>query len=223
MELITHTLAAGGTARFERAGRYFELIEAAGRVSVELTGPQGELSEDMTNALSGFYSEEPFAGLTISNPESYAQTVRFMVSRGRGGSRRQPGNVTVIDEITRACKVVTVSGPTTLHAFAATQIVAPASNVAGVMIRSAFVLNKSGNPGAVNARLAAAPAAPVSATAIDPGWEFMLTLSENGVAASSIENDLTKKIPAGWGLWLLSSVTSTAAASNDATVSVELL
>lgn len=223
MELITHNLAAGGTARFERAGRYFEIIDLVGRVSVDLTGQSGDLADRLNNALAGFYSEEPFSGISLTNPESYDQTIRFMVSNGRGGSRRQPGNVTVIDEIARNCQVITAVGPTALTAFTATPLIAPATNLAGVVLRSAFILNKSGNPGAVNARLAAAPTAPTGVNTINPGWAFMLTLSENGIPASTIENDLTKKIPAGWGLWLLSSVTGNAAASNDAQVSAEIL
>lgn len=98
MEIITETIAAGAVKRFERAGRYVEIIEATGRLNIELTGPNGDLADDMRQAMSGFYSEEKFSGMTIENPETFQQTIRLMLSNGRGGSRRQPGTVRVVDQ-----------------------------------------------------------------------------------------------------------------------------
>ena len=97
MELLSFTIAAGETKRFERAGRLLEIIDASAALNIELTGPNGEQADDMRGALSGFYSLAPFNGFEVSNPQTYAQAVVLMIADGNGGSRRQPGNVRVID------------------------------------------------------------------------------------------------------------------------------
>lgn len=98
MELLTFNIAQNETKRFERAGRYFEIIDALRALTVEFTGPNGEQGDDMRNALSGFYYEGNYSGFEISSVT--AQSITVMVSDGRGGSRRQPGNVRVIDQST---------------------------------------------------------------------------------------------------------------------------
>lgn len=97
MELLEFTLAPGQNRRFERAGTYLEVIDASGRLNIELTGRSGELADDMRNALSGFYSGEQFAGFEVANAEAYAQSVILMIANKPGGSRRQPGSVRIID------------------------------------------------------------------------------------------------------------------------------
>jgi hypothetical protein len=97
MELLQFNIAAGETKRFEMRGRYLEIIDASGQLSVEFTGPNGEQSNDMRNALAGFYSEEPFAGFEVFS--ATAQNVVLMLTDGRGGSRRLAvtGSVNVAD------------------------------------------------------------------------------------------------------------------------------
>ena len=98
MELLTFTIKAGENKVFQRAGRYFEIIEAAGAINVELTGPSGERSDEMRGAVSGMYAEGPYSAFEIENAAGVAQTVTLLITDGRGGSRRQPGNVRVIDQ-----------------------------------------------------------------------------------------------------------------------------
>lgn len=96
MELLPFTLAAGETKRFERAGRYLEIIDAPYAVTIKLTGDQGQQGASMRDALAGFYVEGTFAGFEIYS--ATAQAVTIMVTDGRGGSRRQPGLVRVVDQ-----------------------------------------------------------------------------------------------------------------------------
>jgi hypothetical protein len=98
MELLQFTIAAGETKRFERAGRYLEIIDASGRLNVDLSAAHGGRAASMLNALSGFFVEELHAAFEVSNPEAYSQAVMLMISADKGGSRRQPGIVRVVDE-----------------------------------------------------------------------------------------------------------------------------
>lgn len=98
MELLTFTIAAGETKQFRKAGRYFELIDAPGELNVTFDDASGGRVDDMLGALSGFYAEGEFASFAITNPGAAAQSVKLMLTGGRGGSRRQPGNVRVIDQ-----------------------------------------------------------------------------------------------------------------------------
>lgn len=97
MELLSFSIAAGETKRFERAGRYLEIIDAQAAVDVFLTDSGGSPVDRMLAALSGMYVEEHFAAFEVANRQGTAQAVVLMVTETRGGSRRQPGNVRVID------------------------------------------------------------------------------------------------------------------------------
>lgn len=98
MELITFTSGAGETKNFARAGRYLEIIDAAYAVTIKFTGTNGQQGPSMRDALSGFYSEDEFQGFEVTS--ATAQVITLMVTDGKGGSRRQPGVVRVIDEST---------------------------------------------------------------------------------------------------------------------------
>ncbi len=106
MELLTINLAAGETQAFRLAGRYFEVIDAQGRLDVFFEGREGERGDDMIGALSGFWAGVPFFAFSIRNAEAVAQTVTVLHSSHPGGSRRTPGTVQVVD----ANRAVTVQG-----------------------------------------------------------------------------------------------------------------
>lgn len=97
MELLTIALAANQTQQFAKAGTYFEVTDADYPVTIDFTGQNGSLTDTMRNALSGLYLEDPYSSFSITNGAT-AQTVRVLVmENGRGGSRRQPGVVSVVD------------------------------------------------------------------------------------------------------------------------------
>lgn len=95
MELLTFTIAAGETKRFERAGRYLEIIASASALTIGLYDAAGARVEGAIGALSGLYMEGGYSAIEISS--ALAQTVTLLVTDGRGGSRRQPGVVQVVD------------------------------------------------------------------------------------------------------------------------------
>ena len=97
MELLPITLAANETRQFAKAGRYFEIIDSTYSLTIQFTGTNGSISDSIVGALSGLFIEDPFTHFSLTNGAT-AQTVTLLIMEtGRGGSRRQPGNVRVID------------------------------------------------------------------------------------------------------------------------------
>ena len=95
MELISFVIAAGETKRFERAGRYLEIIDATSALDVYLSDADGARGDTARGALSGLYMEGAYSAFELTS--AAAQSVTLLLTEGRGGSRRQPGNVRVID------------------------------------------------------------------------------------------------------------------------------
>lgn len=97
MELLTFAIAANETKVFKRAGRYFEIIDAAYALNVDLYDANGGKSDGMIGALSGLFVSGSYTEFSVSNGAA-AQTVTLMIHEGQGGSRRQPGVVRVVDQ-----------------------------------------------------------------------------------------------------------------------------
>lgn len=217
MELVSFTFAAGETKRFERAGRYLEIIDATAAVNISLTDESGGAVDYATGALSGLYMEGAFSAITIYS--ATAQTVELLITDGRGGSRRQPGNVRIIDEVMASSLAYSIALPTAISAFTATVILPPADNVAGFVLRSLHGWAQSGVGGAMNLRVYAAAAAPV---AFGPSGAQMILadmLSSGGEMLRFEYPDFKKVLPAGWGVYACSAIVSAAASQGNASLS----
>lgn len=98
IELLTITLAANESKRFERAGRRIDVIDAAYPIAeLALTDTNGGAAGFLRNVDVGIFARLGFAGFAITNG-STAQTVRVLVTDGDGGSNKQPGVVRVVDQ-----------------------------------------------------------------------------------------------------------------------------
>ncbi|MBP6899525.1 MAG: hypothetical protein KBC73_05520 [Burkholderiaceae bacterium] len=91
MEILRFTIAAGETKRFERAGRYIELLEVPTTIDIALTGANGERGRGMRGAEAGMYASGAFSGFEVANPTAAAQPLVIMITDGSGGSRKLPG------------------------------------------------------------------------------------------------------------------------------------
>jgi hypothetical protein len=168
MELLQLTIAAGETKVFEKAGRYFEIIDATSAITVTFVGRDGGTVEDMRSALSGFYAEGSFIGFQVYSATS--QTLLIMVTDGRGGSRRQPGVVKVIDggrERTLAGKAGIGSASQAADAanFSYVQLWNPGTNTLPIAVRRILIDSGAANGFWIrthNAALAIALGNPVS-------------------------------------------------------------
>jgi hypothetical protein len=223
VELLTIMLAAGETKRFEKAGSYFEVIGSSYAISVGFDGDKGSISDNLLGVLSGFFIEYSYKAFALTNGAA-AQTVQvLLMERGRGGSRRQPGNVRIIDEITDACTSFSISAPGTVAASSWTQVVAPASNVNGIIIRSTQLTVQSGGGGSADFGFVAAKSLPTAYNVPAQRFECAYQFSGNGVLQSALDPHFNKLLPPGWGLYWHTNVAGVAAANVVGTIQIEIL
>lgn len=220
MELITFTFAAGETKRFERAGRYIEVIDALAPVSLFLSDRSGARVGYAVDALSGMYLGGAFAALDIYS--ATAQTVELLITDGDGGSRRQPGNVAIIDSVPAAVQTMTQAMGVAIG-FNAVELLAPAANVGGFIIRSLSGYVQSGVGGLCNARLVCSPAAPTDTAAGANRLWMADVISVDGSLERFQFPDLARRIPAGWGIWSVSAALTVGIQQGQHFVSGELL
>jgi len=219
VELVSFTFAAGETKRFERAGRYLEIIDSAAAIDIQLTDNEGGAVDYATGALSGLYMESSFAAITMKS--ATAQTVTLLVTDGRGGSRRQPGNVVIVDKVSSAVQTQ-AAGATAISAFTATPIFLPAANTSGAIVRGIALEVQAGAGGNSDCSLLAGPAAP-TATIGNPLLCLGRLVDAAGVRQVYNAWDLRRQIPPGWGLWHCAVNTTAIAAANAGRASFELL
>lgn len=211
MELLPITLAAGETKRFEKAGRYLEIIDATAAIDVFLYDSAGGRGDEARNALSGLYLEVPFAAMEIYS--ATAQTITLLLTDGRGGSRRQPGIVSVTNKIGAGVTQKEGTGgpllPTGMLAF---EVVAPASNPRGLLVRRAVVNATAGGGGTSEVRLIAAPVVPASTVPVN-AYNMAAAAGAAGVAVSDFHQDQNFQLPPNWGVWCATNHTVVAAAA----------
>lgn len=99
MELLTISLAANETKQFRKAGGYLEIIDSAYPIGISFYTTNGGQNNSIKGGVSGLYLDAEYGAFDITNGAA-AQTITLLVCdvNENGGSRRQPGNVRVIDQ-----------------------------------------------------------------------------------------------------------------------------
>ncbi len=97
-EFMTVTLAANETETFRKGGAYIEVIESAFPVDIAFSDSNGGSTSAIKGALSGFFLGVEYGAFTVKNG-AIPQVIQILVldPGESGGSRRQPGNVRIID------------------------------------------------------------------------------------------------------------------------------
>lgn len=142
---MTKTETFSGERAFPVAGYYFELLEVAAPVDVELLGAgERRLSFDQ-GVSAGFWVDLRGVALfeTIKITTSGSQQVKFIYSSGTTGNRSIPADIT--DDAARLLGIVTVdTGPATIAApvsVAVDDTVTPDQLIAAGDRRSVYFLN----------------------------------------------------------------------------------
>lgn len=95
LEVLPITFAAGETKEFRMAGRYVEILDATSAIDMLFADENGGQVGDARNVVSGLFVIAGFSSFQVKS--TLAQTVTLLITDGQGGSRRQPGNVRIID------------------------------------------------------------------------------------------------------------------------------
>lgn len=146
-ELLTVTFAANETKPFQKAGRYFEIIADGGStVNVTFYGDNGAIAANWNNIQSGIFIEDAWTQFSVTNNSPAQQTLTFLLmDNGRGGSRRQPGVVQVIDtdksttENGMAFMGVNYSGVPAAGQFACVELYNPAGSGRKIVLERIYV------------------------------------------------------------------------------------
>lgn len=147
--------------------------------------------------------------ITPANP---TQTAMLRFGLGEIWTSRLVGNVRVIDEFTDALTVSAQNPSAAPAAFASTQIVAPAANVRGMIVRavSCNAMNGASSSAACGFKLA--KSAPTGYNAPLVRWDLMTAYASGGVLIDRSDSKVNKLVPPGWGLYFFSEVVGASAA-----------
>ncbi len=177
---------------------------------------------------AGFAIEAVFKQIRLSWSGQAGKTIRILYSTGERvipasqlamiNGIVQPVNIN--DVVSASCQVLLASYTATGSGFVATQLLAPAANVNGAIVRSAE-LNVVGATNAGNGILVAAQNAPTAIAAQANACHFGFLYAPSGAVQWETEN-LFRRLPPGWGIWLGLSA-SAAGPWAQAFVSLELL
>ncbi len=99
MEVITIDLAANEFKQYRKGGSSIEITDSTYAVSLNLYSDNGSQTNCLQKVLSGHYLKARFGAFDIKNgPVAQSITILALDAGEDGGSRRQPGNVRVIDQ-----------------------------------------------------------------------------------------------------------------------------
>jgi hypothetical protein len=206
VEILTISLLANETKPFDKVGRYLEILDSAGAVSIWLYDRNGGRVDDMLAVQSGIFMDgTDFSRFEVFSPT--AQTIRLMITDRRGGSRRQPGNVAIVDAITgqalAAQQVLTINASVLVaHAVVVDQALAPA----GIVVKSVSLLTPDvgiGASGQEEVFVYASPAAQDFAGTSVPGVILAHITAVGSVASPPVLGaQINRRLPPGWSIRL---------------------
>lgn len=212
MEILNVNLPANGRVQMRKGGAYIEILSSVGPIEIDLYTSSGGQSNSIKGGMSGLYLNANFGAMDVVDVSGSAQTVQLLVcdTGETGGSRRQPGNVRVIDEFFDALQCVAYGSDLTVKAFLTTTIVAPAANLKGLIVRWLIGGAQAGAGGSSGILLEAAKSAPTQFGT--PAQRYpLLQLVNPTTTAQSSSLTMNKLIPPGWGLYVSEQIQVSAA------------
>lgn len=225
MEILTINLPANGTAAFRKAGSYVEILSAIGPIGITMNSVSGGQINSINGGVSGLFLNANFGAFTVQDQSGAAQQVLLLTcDPGEvGGSRRQPGIVSVTNQISAKITQLEMFGATlTPIGIQAVAFILPAANVSGALIRRAQCSATAAAGGTSEVRIVAAPTVPVL-TVPSNAYQMSATAGNAGVAVSDVHVDQNYRLPPGWGVWAVTNHLVNPAASCGAALSWELL
>lgn len=178
-------------------------------------------------ALPGQVLKVPFTQIILENDAQPGQVLRIIYGTDLDFDPTNAAGVSVLnainvnDVISPSCRFINDTRAPGVG-FVADVILAPASNVSGVNLRSIFHSIAAGAGGFVTSAIMAAAAAPTSFNS--QAAQVILTFKTNAATTAVFDqlNPSNRRIPGGWGLYHVNQV-SVAPASCSALLSLEIL
>lgn len=96
MRTFSETFAAGEAKKLNLVGSYFRLLTTSGAVDVKFLRQNMSVGDSASQVEAGYYAIPEGGFDAVELTSATAQTVKFAVTRGRGGYDRVIGDVTTI-------------------------------------------------------------------------------------------------------------------------------
>ena len=180
-------------------------------------------------ALPGQVLKVPFTQIILENDAQPGQVLRMIYGTDLDFDPTNAAGVSVLnainvnDVVASSCQFLSPGLASAVAANQVTTILDPALNVSGFRIRSITKIAEAGAGGFLATRLMASLVAPVSfASAANRIHLSHITVANS--ARQFVEvMDLNRTIPAGWGLYNITTVTVAPVGANSEYISLELL
>lgn len=175
----------------------------------------------------GFIASVGFTQIAIENTAQAGKRLRIFYGvdidfqAGVNATVALTGRVDVNDIIGAGCQILAGNGVGSVGTVV-TALVAPATNINGILLRNVYVSN--GSSGAGGSSVIAVVAAATAPTGVINKTSAITLIRTASVfpALSILKQIMTRRIPAGWGIYLV-EVNAVTTASNGYDISLEIL
>jgi hypothetical protein len=229
INLSTARSAAAGTAlELNIAGNfvYFDQRPQSGLATLYIeTDDRGSTP---LSVFAGWKANVAFTRIFIENPAQPGLSLRLVYGTDLDLNPGQGAGVSVLNPV-NTVDIVDQAVTTNYNSFnpglgtVNTTILAPATNINGVRVRSAYMGLQAGVGGTINGLVYAAAAATFNFAANTNGViGFLFRVQNQAVLTEAAAPDLRRQIPPGWGLFL-ATATSVAPGAAIICTSFEVL
>jgi hypothetical protein len=209
------SLVAGTALVLPIAGNslYVDQKASTGAAQVHFVDDTFSLGNTGITVFAGFIARVPFTQLVIQNSAQPGQTIRIVYGvdldfvPGAGAGVTVTNALNVNDQISDACRVDVIALPTAIGVNQVTQLLAPAANPRGTLIRHINESISAGAGGTIASFTVAATSAPAAIASIANAVQLMQSTSSSTTATERDVPIMNRRIPATWGVWNVTNVT----------------
>jgi hypothetical protein len=214
------TLANNAATNLAVLGSFAKIYAApAGQVQIKLDGGEGyALLEGQGVRLR---DGKTFRDVQVTNRSGATQTIQVFIGDSDFEDTRITGNVKIVDAVGTGVHSYNGSDVTNQTFTVSQTIVAPATNVNGIIVRTTQCTVKAGAAGNSQGWLIAAPSAPAGIA----GTNILVLCSaydQDQTVKTFSTFDLHKLVPTGWGIYFCTQ-NIIAAAVNGHQICLEVL
>ena len=204
------SLTAGGAQSFDVVGKFIKYQYGTGLIRVRMS--MGEYVDLMPG--QGVFSVD-YTRFTVTDRSGAGNNGALLAGDFVFRDSTITGSVEVKDIIGAACQYKSVGGATVVGSDVAVPFVTPAQNTNGIIVREFKIYTSSSTVGSVST---ASLFASIDSVNLYYGFNRLNTIFLGGIQAEGIDaknsdvSQISRRIPAGWGLYAVSKAFNTAGA-----------
>ena len=215
----TFNIGAGASQTFDIVGKFFKLLTATGLVRVQI-----DRGYRMDLLPGRGWRGIPFHRVNVLDLSGLPNAGTFLAGDFEVIDDRISGDVSILDAINATCQIYNPALTVALG-FTATQVIAPAANVNGIIVRHVSTNVVAGAGGTADLRLYGMPAAPASLVPTGVPAIMLGFSNSNAAGAQDVRADFSmrRRLPPGWGIYQATSNAVAAPTAGGVNFSAEIL